>query len=193
MVRCRPDEPDVVATLDSLAIQDLDPTLFEVIVLWQGYSHTPVQQYAEQYNYRIEHVHQAHPNEASAFNLAIRAASSPWVVFFDAGTILGQQTLRHHLHGQASSLGHTVLVGQRQFVPAIAGSPAAKLVYASGVWFPEQSLSSDLDAKWRHLYFDNVSVPRANLLAIGGFDQSTFDGGTCPPLNSDFDLKVKWA
>ena len=188
VILCHPNGGSIEQTLDSLALQDIDPSLFEVITMWAGYPEVENTRFEGKYRYTIRQECQAYPNDAAALNQAVERSSGTWVVFFDAGTILEPQNLRHHLLAQASSPGHSLLIGQVGFSPYLPQSPAQKLVHASGCWFTDHTLHDNLDQHWMHLKLNNVSVPRANLMAIGGFDAKTFGQGASPVM--DFCLRL---
>jgi glycosyltransferase involved in cell wall biosynthesis/Tfp pilus assembly protein PilF len=189
IIMCRPDGPDIQPTLDSLALQDLDPTMFDVCVMWVGYGAPPALAEKNPYPYQVRHLHQAHPSDASARNQALHTAHAPWIVFFESGAILAPTNLHHHLFGQASTPGHMILVGSRKFSPEVASTAAAKLIESADLWFQHRQLQLETEEQWRHLYLDNVSVPRANLIAAGGFDQHVFPPGTSSC--TEFGLRLK--
>ena len=188
VILCHPDGGSIEQTLDSLALQDIDPSLFEVVTMWAGYPEVENTRFEENYRFQIHQECQPYPNDAAALNRAVERSSGTWVVFFDAGTILETQTLRHHLLAQASSPGHSLLSGRVDFSPYLPKSPAQKLVHASDCWFTDHTLHEQLEQHWIHLKLNNVSVPRANLMAIGGFDAKTFGQGTSPVM--DFCLRL---
>ena len=156
--------------------------------MWAGYPEVENTRFEENYRFQIHQECQPYPNDAAALNRAVERSSGTWVVFFDAGTILETQTLRHHLLAQASSPGHSLLSGRVDFSPYLPKSPAQKLVHASDCWFTDHTLHEQLEQHWIHLKLNNVSVPRANLMAIGGFDAKTFGQGTSPVM--DFCLRL---
>lgn len=144
-------------TLDSLAAQR-DAPPFEVVVVDNG-SHDATPQLlaarSSGTSFGLRSVHVAQPNRGAARNAGIAAATGTSVAFVDDDVWLPERFLAAHAAAQRAT-GAVTVSGPILNVPGYATRPKPAWSNYSGAF----------------LCTCNVSVPRAALLAVGGFDEA---------------------
>lgn len=162
-------------TLAGLARQDIDPTLFEVVVVSDGSTDGTdawLQGAIADYPFRLRPIRQENSGPATARNRGIDEACGDIVVFVDDDVEptpgLLEAHWRHHRENPA-----VAVIGPQSPDPARRRHETPWVV-----WEHEQLVSQYrkfADGTWKsagpnHFYTGNASVRREHLKAVGGFD-----------------------
>ena len=172
--------------LDSLGRQTAAADRFEVIVV-----DDPVEDDsaavaalldAERRPYPLRHLHRDARGVSAARNAGWRAASGRLVMFIGDDILLAPDALAEHLawherhpEDEAGVLGRVEWAGELRVTPFMRW-------LERGIQFDYVSLQGT-EAPWTHFYTANVSLKRAMLERIGGFDEERF-----PFLYEDLDV-----
>jgi glycosyltransferase involved in cell wall biosynthesis len=142
--------------LDSLAAQTGAPP-FEVIVVDNGSSDGTRALVAERRataGFALDYVYVAEPNRGAARNAGVAAAAGAIVVFIDDDVFAPPDFLAAH-GGAHAGVFPVAASGPILNVPSYEARPKPTVLNYSGAFFCTC----------------NISVPRASLLAVGGFDE----------------------
>jgi GT2 family glycosyltransferase len=178
------NRPDALPrTLDALARQTLDKPEFEVILVEDAKNEAPLPEADPALTLRTMRAEQ--PGASHARNAGWRAAQRPVVLFIGDDIIASPDLLERHaaLHDQnpgddVGVLGH---VGWARELKR-----TAFMVWLDrGIQFDYPSIRGS-EAGPGHLYTANVSLKRAALERVGGFDAEAY-----PFLYEDIDLGVR--
>lgn len=165
------------ATLDGLARQDYPHAHFEVLVVSDGATDGTnefVRGYVSHVPYKLTLLTQGNAGPARARNRGIEAAQGEVVVFLDDDVEPGAGFLSAHARHHAAR-ANTIVIGPLSPDPALAGQEPPwigwehamlqkqYLGWATGVF-------SEVTA--HNFYSGNASVRRAQLLAVGGYDET---------------------
>jgi len=185
-------------SLDSLCLQDIDRSLFEVVVADDGSTDDTeelVRSYGDKINIKYVFQEDLGFRAASARNLGILASTGEICVFIDSGVVLHSGCLRQHLvyyreGDNAAAIGYVYgfVNGEKAmelYGLVDAGDPDGSIERVSQN--PEyQDLRNthyqkyrdnlkDLPAPWYYFWTCHASVPRSRLLSVGLFDER-YDG-----------------
>ncbi len=117
--------------------------------------------------YTLRYLHQGKKGPAAARNMGINAANAPLVVLTDDDCVPDPQLLARHL---ASTKPGVATIGYIEWHPDVTVTPF--MAYLSpGYRFNFAQITDPTDATFRCFYTANVSAWRADLLAVGGFDE----------------------
>ncbi|MBQ7631329.1 MAG: glycosyltransferase, partial [Paludibacteraceae bacterium] len=130
-----------------------------------------------------------------ALNAAIMAAHCEWLIFIDGDCVLHPRFVEMHLRYSAP---HVLLAGKRVKLNealserALRGEPICLWPYLfckRGCHLVEEGFFCSL-ARWlrrpvRHLTGSNMSMAKADLMAINGFDENYIR----PAIGEDFDIE----
>jgi hypothetical protein len=164
------DRPDVVrGLLDALSLQDLDRRAFEVIVVDDG-TPTPIVDSGPR-PFALRWIRQDNAGPAAARNHALRHARGRWVVIYNDDTVPEASGLRGHLLAQAACTEETAILGTFDFLPHLRCDPFVELLQTTSLLFGFVSLHPGQRHGWMAFWTCNLSVPRAALDAVGGFDE----------------------
>jgi len=127
---------------------------------------------------------QPHRGPSAARNAGLQAARSDLVLFLDDDIVCGPDLLKQHVAAHAGP--EPVVVHGSIFLAP--GTPASILRYANESWYRRyyDRLDSQAGLKWpKEVYLiSNSSLPRATLLACGGFDEGM-------PAKEDYELGLR--
>jgi len=156
-------------TLASLAAQDESPSSFEVVVVDDGSTDdTPRVVAPERWPFALRAVRQQmNRGRAAARNLGIAEATGDLVVFLDddmeaAPRFLGAHRALHARGARVAGIGNVVNH------PEITVAPIDRYMSTRGA----QKIRSRGPLPWKYFSTNNASVLRADLAAIGGFDEN---------------------
>lgn len=125
------------------------------------------------------------PGASAARNVGWRAAGGPLVLFLGADILAAPDLLARHLAAHRRHPEPEVaLLGRVCWARGLRVTPFMRWL-DRGVQFDYEPLIGDV-ASWAHLYTANVSLKRALLERVGGFDEQRF-----PFLYEDVDLGLR--
>ena len=167
--------PLIERLLGQLAAQTLPPTDFEVVVVDDG-STEPVKPaldaLAETLPYHLKVLRQANAGAAAARDRGVRAARAPLLVITDDDMQVDPDYLELHLHAHDGA-EPLVAMGRIRPDPALSSMP----LFERWIADINRRAGDDATAGRTHLLGNslltgNVSLPRADYLAVGGFDKT---------------------
>lgn len=156
--------------LDGYRDQHLPLADFEVLVCDDGSTdETPdqVRAYAADAPYAIRLLREANSGPATARNRGMRAAAAPLVVLTDDDCVPHPDLLLRHL---AATRQGVATIGYIEWHPEITVTPFMAFL-SPGYRFNFGQIEDPQDATFRCFYTANVSIWRADALAIDGFDE----------------------
>ena len=180
-------------TLESLCRQTLPAERFEVLVADDG-SEPSLEPVVGAFTDRLRVVALRHtPNRgrSATRNRALAAATGATIVFIDSDSCAHPDLLRRHLRFHTGRGGRPgVLVGRRYevdwaAVEALRRGEALEPPLIGeyrddnrdSVLLPEHRRRDWVRAPWIYAFTHNISVDRASVLAVGGFDEQIVDWG----------------
>jgi GT2 family glycosyltransferase len=173
---------DVLArVLDGLAAQHEPPTFELVLVADAGEPDAgAVQRLAGAHGARF--LRAERPGASAARNAGWRAARHPVVLFLGADILPCRQLLAEHAAWHEREPSDEVgVLGHVAWADDVRVTPFMRWL-ERGIQFDYGALAGE-DASWAHLYTANVSLKRAFVARVGGFDEERF-----PFLYEDLDL-----
>ena len=179
--------PEALArALDALDRQTAGADVFEVLVV-----DDPVEDdsdavaavvAAPQRRIAVRHLHRDARGVSAARNMGWRAAAAPLVLFLGDDIIAAPQLVAEHLAWHERRGGDRVgVLGHVRWARELRVTPFMRWL-DHGIQFNYGGLEGD-EATCFDLYTANVSVPRALLEEVGGFDEARY-----PFLYEDLDL-----
>jgi GT2 family glycosyltransferase len=173
-------------TVSALERQTVDAGAFEVIVVDDPVDDDPGRVgealALEQRPLRIRHVHRETRGVSAARNTGWRAAEAPIVMFLGDDILASPRLLEEHLEWHARRGGDDVgVLGHVRWASEIETTPFMRWL-ERGYQFDYPEIRGDT-ASWANFYTANISLPRALLDEVGGFDEERF-----PFLYEDLDL-----
>ena len=118
-------------------------------------------------------------NASGSRNIGWRAARAPIVLFLGDDILAAPNLLEEHLAWHGGE--RTGVLGHVRWARELRPTPFMRWL-ERGVQSDYGAIGGD-EAAWFHLYTTNVSLPRAALEGVGGFDEERF-----PFLYEDLDL-----
>lgn len=158
----------LVNLLDRLALQDLPPAAFEVIVVDDG-SPTPLAE-AGPRPYLLTLLRQENAGPAAARNLAISRARGRWLVIYNDDTLPAPDGLRRHLDAQLAAPAPRAILGRFDFLPEHLEDPFVELLQESSLLFGYVDLKPGRPYGWEAFWTCNLSIPTESVRRAGGFD-----------------------
>jgi glycosyltransferase involved in cell wall biosynthesis len=173
-------------TVAALEAQTVAPDAFEVIVV-----DDPVDDdsdavatalSAERRRLRVRHLHREDRGVSAARNTGWRAAESPLVLFLGDDILASRRLVEEHVEWHAQRGGRDVgVLGHVRWSSELKITAFMQWL-EHGYQFDYGAIRGD-EASWAHFYTSNISLPRALLEEVGGFDEQRF-----PFLYEDLDL-----
>jgi glycosyltransferase involved in cell wall biosynthesis len=166
--------PDKLSQLmDALAKQDLSVDKFELIICDDG-SDPPLLETMDlsKAPYGVVVVQQEHAGPAAARNLAMRLARGALLVFLDDDSIPSEACLSGHLAAQLQASGNTAVMGGFTLTEECRSTSLSLLVEQTPMVFPHSALESGRMYSADCLRTANLSIPKALVEAVGGFDET---------------------
>jgi hypothetical protein len=172
--------------LDRLACQDLAPGLFEVIVVDRAYGEPATSLVeGEEYGFDMTIVRAEGAGLGEARNLALEKARGRWLVFFDEESRPAPDNLSGHLRAQVATDRPTAVLGHFRMHPNLLDNSLRKLIDTTGILYAQPVLVHGTEHGGPALRANNLSVPKSEVDAVGGFDP-VFSAGC-----EDTDLGVR--
>ena len=168
------DRPDCLLNLlDRIALQRVDPRLFEVIVVDDG-SPAPADDAlrGERWPFRLTTVRQANAGPAAARNTGDKLARGRFVLWFNDDAVPATNVVGGHLVAQLREPEPTAVLGTFDFVPEAMEHPFVAMLQQTSLLFQYVDMRTNVKNDWRYFYTCNLSVPRAAVEAVGGFDEA---------------------
>lgn len=165
----------VVQLLQALTAQDLDPGLFEVIVVDDG-SPVPVTAALEgtTWPFTLRLLSQENGGPGKARNTAVRHARGTWLLIFNDDALPAPDNVRRHLVAQAGAPGPRAVLGSFDFDEEACRDPFTDLMQHSTHLFEYALMRPGRLHGWRFFYTCNLSLPRDAFERAGGFDEAFF-------------------
>ena len=130
-----------------------------------------------------------------ALNAAIKASRSEWLIFIDGDCVLHPRFVESHLRNSAP---HAVLAGKRVKLNEELSEKVLQgeeihllpyLIWKRGCQLVEEGFYISL-ARWfrrpvKHLTGSNMSMSKADIMAINGFDENY----VLPAIGEDYDIE----
>jgi GT2 family glycosyltransferase len=156
-------------SLSHLARQEVDAS-WEVVVA-NNRSTDNTDQVVAQRNFPVplQLVHEQTPGPAAARNAGARHAKGEYLLFMDNDILVEPDFLQRHLNALKNHPGCWV-VGQVINLPEQERSPFGQFRKSLFPFIPRDQPAAGTDA----ITGQNVSMPRADFAALGGFDESFF-------------------
>ena len=178
--------PDALGrTLDALARQTIGTDAVEVLVVDDPVADDAARvaaDLARRPQLRAQHLHRSARGVSAARNAGWRAARAPLVLFIGDDILGVPELLAEHLAWHEQRGGPDVgVLGHVRWASELRTTPFMRWL-DNGIQFAFGTIDGD-EATWGHFYTSNISVPRAVLEEIGGFDEERF-----PFLYEDLDV-----
>lgn len=178
------NRPEALARLlEDLAAQQLAAAAFEVVVVDDG-SSPPVRRRVESLElpYALTLIEQQNAGQAVARDAGIKATRAELIVVVDDDMRVGPEFLSSHL--ALHEAGHTLVLGEIRSAPHIGRMPLFERFHARSHAAYLEAVRAGATIHGDALCTGNVSMRRADYLAIGGFDSTL-------PCSEDRDLGIR--
>lgn len=173
-------------TLDALEAQTVAADAFEVLVVDDPLDDDPAAVAAavgaDRRGLRLRHLHRESRGVSAARNTGWRAAEAPLVLFLGDDILAAPELLAEHLDWHDRRGGEMVgVLGHVRWANELTVTPFMRWL-EHGYQFNYPAIRGDR-ASWADFYTANVSLTRAALASVGGFDEQRY-----PFLYEDLDL-----
>jgi serine acetyltransferase/GT2 family glycosyltransferase len=165
--------PSLQRLLDQLGKQTLTPKSFEVVVVDDGSAEpVPPQLDASRWPFSLTAVRQPNGGAAAARHRGVLEAKGEILVIIDDDMQVPEDFLSQHLSMHEAGR-RTVVLGRIRSDPALSEMPVFERWHAHMLdLMAEEFRAGTQRPLGNHLYTGNVSMPREDYLAVGGFDSS---------------------
>ncbi|MGH8310904.1 MAG: glycosyltransferase family 2 protein, partial [Steroidobacteraceae bacterium] len=166
--------PERVANLlVRLDAQTLDSAEFEVIFVDDG-TPEPIRVDPSAHAVDLRVLRQPNAGPGAARNLGVEHARAPLVIFLNDDAVPANDLLEVHVSAHAKGLEKTAVMGSFPFTRSALNEPFTQLLAESDLLFDFPGLRDNQLHAWTFFWTCNISLPRAALLEVGGFDTRTF-------------------
>lgn len=161
----------LLALLERLARQELSPRRFEVLVVDDG-SKEPLSRTLEgrAWPFELCLLRQEASGPAAARNLALGCARGEFVLFLNDDAVPAPQLLGRHLALQRGSSEPVAILGRFDLLPEHRRDSFSDYLERSTALFAQPRMQPGVHYHGLSLCTGNLSVPRAALARVGGFD-----------------------
>ena len=172
----------VSRTLPAMFDQDLPATDYEIIVVVDGSTDGTTQALRELHSpCSLQIIEQSNSGPSAARNRGIQAAKGGLLLFIDDDILCSPSLLRQHVEAHTGP-EPAVVYGPISLAPE---TPPSILKYAIEAWYKKyyDHLDSQNGLQWPQddYLISNSSMPRATVIACGGFDENM-------PAKEDYEL-----
>ncbi|MFT7519687.1 MAG: glycosyltransferase involved in cell wall biosynthesis/tetratricopeptide (TPR) repeat protein [Kiritimatiellia bacterium] len=167
-------ERELLALLDRLALQDIAPSMFEVIVVDDG-SAVPIDRSAladRPYSLRV--IRQANAGPAAARNEALQLATGRWALFLDDDAVPSVDLVRRHLVLQGHSVEPMAIMGGFELLQRHQRTVWDRVLSTTTLHMGRPGLVAGAAVGWRSFSIANTSIPMWALRAVDSFDAHGF-------------------
>jgi glycosyltransferase involved in cell wall biosynthesis len=166
------DRPKLLlALLERLAAQDLSPRRFEVLLVDDG-SAEPLETAltGRPWPFPLLLLRQPASGPAAARNRALERARGDFVLFLNDDAVPGPDLLSRHLALQRGSSEPAAILGRFDLLPEHRQDSFGDHLHSSTALFAQPRMQPGVHYHGLALCTGNLSVPRAVLAEVGGFD-----------------------
>lgn len=158
--------------LEALCRQTVDPSSFEVIVVDDG-SPEPLAGALKgvETPFPCAVVRRTNGGPAAARNTGLRRARGDMVIFLNDDAVPAPDLIAVHRRARATAPAHAAILGAFPYSESARESRFVRLAEARDLVFPFRELRSDRPLDWVFFWTCNISVPREDVIAVGGFDE----------------------
>jgi hypothetical protein len=160
-----------INVLDRLATQDLPPGLFEVLIVDRAYGEPATSLVeATDYGYELRILRAEGAGLGAAHQLALEQARGAMLVFFDEEARPAAGNLRGHLEAHARARAPIAVLGDFRMHPNLVDNSLRKLIDTTTTLYAQPGLVHGTEHGGPAFRANNLSVRRADVVAVGGFD-----------------------
>jgi len=159
--------------LDQLSLQDLEPSLFEVIVIDDG-SSIPVSDAIgiQDRPYSFQLLRQSNAGPARARNQAIEHATGTFALILNDDALINTENLRLHLIAQLENEQPEAVLGSFDFIPESQTKPFVALLQHTDLLFGYNDMKAGELYGPECFWTCNISLPIHLIREVGGFDEA---------------------
>jgi len=159
--------------LERIDRQTLAPETFEVILVDDG-SPVPidVSDVARPYSLRV--LRQENAGPAAARNRGVAQARAPLVLFLNDDALPAADVFAKHVDAHRQQPGRVAVLGSFEFAAHLRERPFVQVLSDSDLLFNFPGLRDGRFHDWTFFWTCNISLPKAALDAVGGFDSVNF-------------------
>ena len=170
----------LLKVLRSLETQDLDRTLFEVIVVDDGSTdstESDLRRFMRGTPLNMKYFKQANKKQGAARNLGLRHAEMPIIAFIGDDIVPKPDFLGEHLrfHQKSNRDGKIGLIGYTKWPENIRTTPFMKYIGEYGYQFGYSLINGNGPLPFNFFYTSNISVPKALLDELEYVFEEDFD------------------
>lgn len=161
----------LATTLPRLLEQDISADSYEVIVVSDGSRDGTVELLRQCAFSRVRVIEQENRGQPAARNSGVKAAQGRLILFLDDDLECGASLLRNHVAAHADCDRQIV---EGAIAPSLASNEGILARWRGQMMeshYDELRASCDQRFPWQAIRFANTSVPRALMVASGGFDE----------------------
>lgn len=165
--------PDAARRLvEDLCRQTVAASEFEVIVVDDG-SPEPLSEVLAgiETPFELRILRQENAGPAAARNEGVRKARGDIVLFLNDDAVPAPDLIAAHRRARSTAPEHAAILGAFPYSPHARRSRFVRVVESKDLVFPFNDLRSDRPNDWIFFWTCNISVARADVVAVGGFDE----------------------
>lgn len=163
----RPDA--ILALLDQLRSQTLEPERFEVVVCDDG-TPDPIQLETSDYPFQLTLLRQDNAGPGPARNLAFEHCGAALVLILNDDAVPARDLLAGHLAAHSGADEHTAILGTFRFTEEALRGPFTQVLARTNLLFDFPGLQHRRRYGWQHFWTCNISLQLSAIRAVGGFD-----------------------
>lgn len=163
----------VRSLLELIDLQTLAPERFEVILVDDG-SPVPIELAGSPRPYALRLLRQDNAGPAAARNRGTAQARAPLVLFLNDDALPAADVFAKHVAAHREHAGRVAVLGSFPFASHLSDRPFVQVLSDSDLLFDFPGLRDRELHDWTFFWTCNISLPRAALEAVGGFDSERF-------------------
>ncbi|MEM8709620.1 MAG: glycosyltransferase [Planctomycetota bacterium] len=171
--------PDRIGTLiDHLKRQTTPAADFEVIIVDDG-GDPPVDLDIRELPFACTVMRRRNGGPAAARNAGLALTAAPLVLILNDDAVPATDLIERHLLAHRNCGPKTAVLGTFHFTEESRRSPFVRVLDETDVLFAFRSLRPGERHNWNFFWTCNISLPVADLITVGGFDEENFDWSIC--------------